>query len=378
MAISFHKTVSEMLLILIFSISAEALGADIQSSRISVGIAHACTVGSDDKVRCWGNNDYGQLGDGTKTGSANAVIVKDLSNVISVASGVAHSCVLQQDGRVMCWGSNLEGSLGTGSFEITESLRPLKVQGISKAKQIDASWGHTCVVLSEGTIRCWGINNAGQLGDGSKTTSPNPVQAKGVTDAISVAAGIAHTCALIADGTVKCWGTDGFGLSRGIAVNSPNPTTINGISSAVAIAVGRNFSCAVLDNGRVKCWGSDILGQLGNAQASGLSPSPVTVSGITTAKAVSAGLFHACALLADGGVSCWGAYFPRHSQGFDAIPVTVDGVPHAAEIAAGGSSACAILEHNQVLCWGGNRNGQLGNRRKIDSEIPVRVERLGD
>lgn len=364
----------------------EAAGQHIPSvshSRIAVGLAHACTVLPDDRARCWGNNKYGQLGDGSKSNSLTAVVVKELSDIVAVATGAAHSCALMKVGTVMCWGGNLDGQIGTGSLEITEALVPVKVVGISGAKEIAAGWAHSCAVLSDGTIRCWGQNELGQLGNGSKTNSPTPVLAKGATNAVSVATGVAHTCALISDGTVTCWGTDGFGVGRNIAVKSPEPTTVSGVSSAVAITVGRNFSCAVLAEGHVKCWGSNILGQLGNARAPWFPSSAVVVSGINTATAISAGLFHACALLRNGKLRCWGLPVPfagkdATPQGAHRTPKEVQGISDTKEISAGGHSACAILQDKRVMCWGANYGGQLGNGTSNDSRFPVAVKHLGD
>ncbi len=308
-----------------------------------------------------------QLFTATGVGAATAV---DL--------GAFYSCALLQDGTVRCWGDNSTGELGDGTT--TNASTPVAVAGIGGAATVTAGGFHTCVRFPDGTIQCWGRNNAGQLGDPATTAfqSPTPVRVAGLT-ATAVTAGGFHTCALLGDGTVSCWGQNDLGqLGNGTVsptADTPNPTpvTVSGITTAVAISAGGWYTCALLQDGTVRCWGDNTYGQLGNG-AILLSPSPnspitptptpVTVSGISTAVAIEAGVFHTCALLRDGTLQCWGrndeGRLGNGSTANSSTPVTVNGVAPAA-IAPGAEHSCAILRDGTMRCWGDNSFGQLGN-----------------
>src|SRR5438094_625219 len=243
--------------------------------------------------------------------------------VTAVDLGAFYSCALLQDGTVRCWGDNSTGELGDGTT--TNASTPGAVAGIGGAATVTAGGFHTCVRMPDGTIQCWGRNNAGQLGDPATTAfeSPTPVRVSGLS-ATAVTAGGFHTCALPGDGTVRCWGQNDLGqLGNGTSDPVPNnpstfnptPVTVSGITTAVAISAGGWYTCALLQDGTVRCWGDNTWGELGNgavlvspSPTSPVTPTPtpVTVSGITTAVAIEAGVFHMCAILRDGTLQCWG------------------------------------------------------------------------
>ena len=299
----------------------------------------------------------------------------------AVDLGAFYSCALLQDGTVRCWGDNSTGQLGDGTT--TNASTPVAVAGIGGAATVTAGGFHTCVRFPDGTIQCLGRNNAGQLGDPGTTAfqSPTPVRVAGLT-ATAVTAGGFHTCALPGDGTVRCWGQNDLGqLGNGTSDPVPNnpstfnptPVTVSGITTAVAISAGGWYTCALLQDGTVRCWGDNTYGELGNGAAL-LSPSPgspvtptptpVTVSGITTAVAIEAGVFHMCAILRDGTLQCWGrgeeGRLGNGSTANSSTPVTVSGIAPAA-IAPGAEHSCAVLRDGTMRCWGHNNFGQLGN-----------------
>ncbi|MGC9079806.1 MAG: RCC1 domain-containing protein [Nanopusillaceae archaeon] len=182
-----------------------------------------------------------------------------------IAAGAAHTCALLSDGSIKCWGDNYDGQLGDGT-NITR-YTPVTVQGISNAVAIAAGAFHTCAVLSDGTVKCWGDNYYGQLGDGTDVTRYTPVTVQGISNAVAIAAGYSHTCALLSDGTVKCWGDNEGGQlgDNGKAFSfSYTPVTVQNLSNVVAIAAGWDHTCAVLSDGTVKCWGDNEGGQLGD------------------------------------------------------------------------------------------------------------------
>jgi alpha-tubulin suppressor-like RCC1 family protein len=232
---------------------------------------------------------------------------------IDIDAGHVHSCAILADHTVVCWGYNHHGEIGDGST--TDRLLPTTVSGITTAASVDAGYFTSCAVLSDHTIRCWGSNEFGQIGDGTTFNRLVPVTVSGISTATAVSTqgmstpqtSRAHACALLSNHTVRCWGANDVGqLGDGTATRRLTPVTVSGISTATAIDAGSSHTCALLDDGTVRCWGANDAGQLGDGTTTG-SLVPVTVSGITTATAIDAGKDHTCALLADGTVECWGA-----------------------------------------------------------------------
>src|SRR5439155_189646 len=176
------------------------------------------------------------------------VAVVGLSNAVAVAARGYHSCALLGDGTVRCWGRNADGQLGDGTVADPAtgppgSSTPVQVSGITGAAAVIAGGYHTCALFTDGTAQCWGRNDDGQLGDGTITRSSTPVQAVGINDAVAVNAGILHTCALLSNSTVKCWGAvapgDGFGqLGNGSTTGSSTPVTVTGTGVAWASSNG--------------------------------------------------------------------------------------------------------------------------------------------
>src|SRR5437773_4375978 len=188
----------------------------------------------DRTVQCWGRNDDGQLGDGTRTSSATPVPVGGLTGAAAVSGGFYHTCALLGDGTVQCWGQNYEGQLGNGIVGGVSTI-PVLVAGLANVSAVSGGYRHTCALLRGGTVQGWGRNVEGQLGDGTTTSSSTPVQVGGLTGAVAVSAGVLHSCALLSNGTVKCWGAvgNGFGqLGNGATAGSSTPVTVTGTGVA--------------------------------------------------------------------------------------------------------------------------------------------------
>src|SRR5205809_982103 len=240
----------------------------------------------------------------------------------AVAAGGSHTCMRLPDGTVQCWGRNYSGQLGNGDGNLTNSSVPVTARGLTTATSVVTGDAHTCALLGDGTVQCWGVGDSGQRGDGTfNNISTVPVAVVGMggaghlTNAVAVAARGYHSCALLGDGTVQCWGRNAEGqLGDGSSLGERAPTRVAGLSDARAVSGGYKHTCAVLGNGTVWCWGLNDDGQLGNGTTTS-STTPVQAVGINDAVAVNAGILHTCALLSNSTVKCWGAVAPGDGFG---------------------------------------------------------------
>jgi alpha-tubulin suppressor-like RCC1 family protein len=359
------------------------------SSRVvslSAGESHTCAVTASGSVLCWGLNEFGQLGNGTRTSSVVPVAVAGLpSNVVAVAAGEYHTCALTSAGAMLCWGYNEDGELGNGST--SDSAVPVPVSGLSAGvAQMSLGNFHSCALLASGAVRCWGYNSEGQLGNGGSVGSATPVAVTGLASGVrAIAAGSAHTCALMASGgQVMCWGYNGAGqFGNGTQSGSRTPVAATGLTGPLAsLTAGNLHTCGLDAAGRALCWGSNIAFQLGNGQAIGIS-TPTAVTGLTSGvAAITVGGAHACALTEAGRVLCWGydALGQLGDGGFggsSSLPVPMGLSSGVAAISAGSYHTCALTSAGTVYCWGGNGHGQLGNGTTADSSTPVAVTGLG-
>ncbi|RPI35143.1 MAG: chromosome condensation regulator RCC1 [Chloroflexota bacterium] len=275
---------------------------------IAVGDFHTCAVTASGGLFCWGNNGNGRLGDGTTTDSYEPINVSGLaSGVVAVAAGNAHTCALTTSGAVKCWGDNLFGILGDGTT--TERHEPVGVYGLeSGVVAITASHNHSCALTTSGGIKCWGWNTAGELGNGTQDETHTPTDVYGLGSGVAaVSAGTFDTCALTTAGGMKCWGYNKYSeLGDGTHLDSSFPVDVLGFESGVAaIAPGEYHTCALTDTGVLFCWGYNAWGQLGTGSNED-SYSPAVVPMDRLIADVSAGVGHTCALTTYGGVKCWG------------------------------------------------------------------------
>jgi len=341
--------------------------------KVSAGYMHTCGLINSltDPPKCWGDNGDLQIGDSDSdryTGHKySPVSVNDSSIYSEISSGGYHTCAIvasgSESGRVKCWGKNHVGQLGNGNN--TDQSSPVFVSSVNNAVQVSAGLNHTCAVLATGTVKCWGWNNNGQLGNGTTNNSNVPVDVIGLINVVSIASGGNHTCALLNGGSVKCWGLNSSGqLGDGSMTQSSTPVDVS-ISNVSAITAGREHTCAIVGLVHsLMCWGDNNYGQLGNGLTDDASsPTPTGLaSGVSQ---VSAGQYHTCALLSSGIVKCWGwNVWGQLGDGTTidrSTPVDVSGLSGVSVISAGGFHSCAVLTGGSVKCWGYAHHGQLGD-----------------
>jgi len=295
-----------------------------------------------------------------------------------------HSCNIQGGGSASCWGSNQFGQIGDGTT--TDRHTPTTIDGFGSGRTavgISAGGEHTCAILDDGSVSCWGSNQFGQIGDDSVTDRllPVSIDLNGNKSATSITSGAFHTCAILDDGSVSCWGHSAKGqLGYGDTEfrRAPTPTMSLGTSrSAIALSLGTYHTCALLDDGGVKCWGDNEYGQLGDGtEIDSYSPSS---SVLVNVMRISSSGKHSCAILNDGSVSCWGINHGQFGDGSTAdsnTPVTSEGFvdgQKAVEISTGGSHTCVILDDNSTSCWGRNDTGQLGDGTTKKRLTPTQI-----
>ena len=357
-------------------------------TAIAAGGFHTCAI-VNGGVKCWGRNPDGELGDGTVVTSTTPVAVLGLSTgVVAISAGLYHTCAVISGGSVRCWGWNSNGQLGNNTTTATNAGSPVAVLGLNTGATALAAGGyHTCAIVNGGA-QCWGYNVNGELGNGTVVDSHVPVAVTGLgSGVITMAAGLYHTCVVVVGGSARCWGSNSngqLGDNTTTATNAGLPVAVSGLNAGTtALAAGYSHTCAVV-NGAARCWGYNHWGQLGDGQLQD-SHVPVAVSGLTSGvNAIASGANDACAQVTSGGQSktqCWGFNLDGELGQGDALfqtrPVAVSGLGSVTTLASNavGQHSCAIV-NGGALCWGYNSNGQLGDGTTTDRFTPVPVTGL--
>jgi len=316
---------------------------------LSTGYGHNCVL-TNGAAYCWGFNEYGELGIGSRTRSDSPVLVQGNLSFVSISAGTSFTCGLTGNGFAYCWGFNVLGALGNGSQ--TSSEIPVRVVGGLMFTSVSAGSNHACGLTAAGVVYCWGGNEAGQLGNGSKISSNLPVQVTGGLNFKSVAAGVLFSCGITTGNRVYCWGRNGKGqLGNESNLDSTKPVPVHSTLTFDSVTVGLQHACAMTADGRASCWGSNDEGELGNGSDAD-SNVPVAVSDGLAFKSVSAGGENTCGLTGAGAVYCWGKYH-------DFVPTMLDVRTYRdspdrvifSSISSGDGGLCATTISGYVYCW---------------------------
>jgi len=381
-----------------------------ENSRLAAGNEHVCTIRADSTVWCWGKGYYGELGveetyrlpPQLLTSTPVQVPTSDVSDARSLAAGLNHTCALLNDGRVKCWGRNdswqtnsYPGDPWAPTFVKVGCCSAADADPLENVKAIAAGDNHTCALLNDGKVNCWGKNNKGQLGRGytdpplrNITNRPSrvlldnsdpwsPVSLKNV---VAISAAGDHTCALLSDTSVKCWGGGEYGaLGNGESKDSSLPVSVHksltdesNLVDVASLAVGSRHTCILNTSGRASCWGSNVWGQLGNNPLAGttafsLKKAPVEVDSDDEFSNIATSSFTTCAILkSTKAVQCWGLNYSGQVGDGTVInrqqPVNVEGDGnYNVELALGKAFSCSLASTQAIRCWGDNSEGQLGN-----------------
>jgi len=336
----------------------------ITPMALAGGFGHTLALRKDGTVWDWGNSSSGK--------QLTPVQVQNLNNIASIAAGDGHNIALRNDGTVWAWGSNTHGQLGDGTT--TSRPTPIQVQNLSNIIAIATGSQHSIALRNDGTVWTWGRNCNGQLGNNSTANRLTPVQVK-LNNVIAITAGrhesdiSAHTIALRDNGTVWAWGLNNSGqLGDGSTTNRLTPVQVKNLNSITAITAGGRHSIALRNDGTVWAWGLNGRGQLGNIGLTVLTP--IQVPSVSNVIAISASNQQTTALRDDGTVWRWGIIWDTWGYYTSHTPLQVQNLNNIIAIATSGPHTVAVRNNGRVLAWGTNQSGQLGDGTTTDRGTP--------
>lgn len=362
--------------VLIWTTVPDPAGYSASLTQLSAGTAHSCGVDAEGRAYCWGQGWQGQLGDGTDSVRSVPVPIHAPpgASFSAISAGAFSSCADAEDGSVYCWGQNDEGQLGDGTT--TDRFAPVRVKAPAgvNLSGVAINTEHACALDDDGAAYCWGRGASGRLGTGSTANrhTPAPVTMPHGVRFTRLAVGRGHGCADGNDGRVYCWGS-GFNGQLGTG-NNLDQTSPVAVAAPVGVRLshvtaGDRHSCAQGDDGNVYCWGGTNRNQLGvDTTATAVNrPVPVAAPAGVTFSKPAAGEYHTCAIGSDGRAYCWG--WNESGQLGDGTttdqptPVAVDAPPGVIfeSLDAGSRHTCAMSTAGDAYCWGSSIRGMLGD-----------------
>lgn len=368
--------------------------------QLSAGSAHTCGVTTEFRAYCWGNNNYGQLGNGSHTGPDECYSSSCSTRPVAVIGGKSFktvtvngnsSCGVTTDNRAYCWGSNASGQLGVGTLKGPDtcgtagcSTKPTAVVGGRQFRQVNTGGLHTCGVTVDNRAFCWGLNDYGQLGNGTNSgevicpgerpCTTRPVAVLGDRRFRQLSPGTRHTCGITTDSVAYCWGRDRWGELGDGSGTEPNTCFSDPCSTRpVKVAGGWRFrqldagyvhTCAVTPGNRAFCWGYGREGAIGDGTTSHRF-TPRAVAGGLYFSRVTAGAAYTCGETTVNRAYCWGEGLAGQlgdgTRTSHLIPVAVVGGLTFGQLSAGGTHTCGKASAGLAYCWGDNIYGSLGD-----------------
>jgi alpha-tubulin suppressor-like RCC1 family protein len=369
--------------------------------QVSSGDIHTCGVTAGSKAYCWGWNQQGQLGDGSRTERVRPTLVKGGLLFRQISAGQAHTCGITTDNKLYCWGDNFFGQLGDGTESAEPAKVPVAVAGSRRWRQVSAGNSHTCAIAMDDRAFCWGDNSLGEIGNGSSSSTPKlmPTAVSGGLLFRQVSTALFHTCAVTLDNRAYCWGGDQWGQIGDGASSSTCSTNSLPCRKAPTLVAGgyqwRNIdaggggsggednpdpmhgghTCGITTDDRAFCWGEGRLGQNGDGVLT-IRKAPVAVAGGLKFRSISLGIEHVCAVTTGSKPYCWGANsLGQLGDGTTTRrtrPRAVAGNHLFRQVSAGGMFACATTSDKVAWCWGAN-DGNLGDGTFTNRLVSVRV-----
>lgn len=372
------------------SVSTDSSAAELAGIRsLSVGFSHACAVTASGGVRCWGENERGQLGDGTTNNSADPVEVTGLQTGIrSVDAGWGTTCAVTDEGGLLCWGANLarQGSDGKIAYDVRST--PFIVANMeSDIQEVSVGFLHACVLTIEGGVKCWGFNDAGQVGNGETFNGmPQGGLESGTTEYVlglesgvkTISVNFGYSCALDESEAVKCWGKIDSSMFRSRTPISLGltPTEVPGMfNRAQMIDAGTGVFCALTTSGGVQCIGNNEFGQIGDGTSENRLIVRYVPGLINGYQEIGTGGSTTCAVTDEQGLMCWGINWEETSSAKDYRVINRSPVPvkdlgeGIASVEVGAGQVCAVTIDDTVKCWGRTFFGDEASARPIPTDI---------
>lgn len=367
---------------------------------------YTCVVLDNNEMKCWGSNYGAFLGNSVEGGNEyTPVSVNDadsttccLTDVVETSPDGRHNAAVTSSGDIYAWGEDYSGQIGHGHISCggvcNQPHGPSVMPGSRTFVTVATGVWHTCAITEpDMALWCWGENDAGQLGTGDNAdrNAPTQIELPQGRHPVAVNAGWASTCVILDNGTGMCWGKNDFGhLGDGTYNDRNQPTPISVLPSnrsLVAMDLGAGHACGILDDGMVHCWGNGTFsnsssgGRLGDGTStSSTYPRAVSLPADRTAISIDVGIDHTCAILNDSNAVCWGLNsLGQLGDGTTVnsttpVPVSMPAGLGVAEISAGWIHTCAVATNASVYCWGYHGEGALGLGEDVDSDVPAYVD----